>query len=315
MMSMIKVKCTRCGELLEADSALSASICPHCGKSYRTEEAAWLLEHPDFKIRNGKLLEYTGTQAEVELPGFVTKIHRDTFRCCKTLKRIVIPNGVRNIGACAFMWCDALESVTLPDSLEIIGAAAFDSCINLKQIDLPDNISVIGRMAFRRCGLTSISIPAVGKLDDYAFSGCTSLERVTFRGNVSKGGKTAFMNCSSLTSVEFPQGFTRIPDTMFLECASLREVTIPNTTGVFKVGLLAFGDCTSLEHIALPDGTTFIDDGAFEGCTSLKSVSFSGQLKKMGDDVFAKCPSLESLPPALAVKVKEAEGRRPAGEA
>ena len=82
--------------------------CPIVG--FYNEEKGDFEEHNKiFKIKNGKLIEYTGKSANV-----------------------VIPNGVTSIGWCAFQDCTSLTSITIPNSVTEIGPSVFYGCSRLK---------------------------------------------------------------------------------------------------------------------------------------------------------------------------------------
>ena len=53
-----------------------------------------------------------------------------------------------------------------------------------------------------------ISLPAefkeITSIGDYAFSGCTNLQTITFKGKPTTIGSTAFQNCSNLITINVP---------------------------------------------------------------------------------------------------------------
>ena len=55
-------------------------------------------------------------------------------------------------------------------------------------------------------------------IDNFAFSGCTSLTSLTIGNNVKEFGKTAFYDCSGLTSVKIPNCVKKIGDGAFSNC-------------------------------------------------------------------------------------------------
>ena len=71
-----------------------------------------------------------------------------------------------------------------------------------------------------------------------AFSGCSSLRRITIPESVKFIAANAFCDCPLLTIMWIPNGATDIDDGMFVGCTSLERVTIPNS--VTRIGEEAF---------------------------------------------------------------------------
>ena len=140
-----------------------------------------------------------------------------------------------------------------------------------------------------------MTIPnSVTTIDDWAFSGCSSLKSVTIPNSVVRViGRYAFGGCSSLTSVTISNSVTIIGDGAFYRCTSLRGATIPNSVTV--IGSSAFGYCSSLTSVTIPDSVTTIDDGAFGDCSSLMSMPIPDSVTIIGSDVFSGCSSLTSV--------------------
>lgn len=111
--------------------------------------------------------------------------------------------------------------------------------------------------------LREVTIPAaVTALGESAFSGCYSLEKVSFTG-------------SSLTI---------FPEDVFSSCDSLTEIAIPE--GVTEIGKDAFFN-SGLKQIVLPETLTAIGDRAFRGCSDLQTVyNLSGLKLSKGSSAY-----------------------------
>ena len=90
-----------------------------------------LAANSDFTIKNGVLVEYTGSDENVVIPDGVTEISYSAFDRCRHLTSVVIPNSVTKIGYAAFSYCSGLTSVTIPGSVTEIGEYAFWNCPDL----------------------------------------------------------------------------------------------------------------------------------------------------------------------------------------
>ncbi|MCL2087719.1 MAG: leucine-rich repeat protein [Oscillospiraceae bacterium] len=123
----------------------------------------------------------------ISLPESVTTIGAQAFTRTG-LTEITIPDSVQEIGHNAFHECSDLTSVKLPNNpafTEIKNATFYD-CVKLSEIIIPNSVKFIRNNAFINSGLTEITIPAsVEGIDTFAFSGCTDLKSITFKGTTA----------------------------------------------------------------------------------------------------------------------------------
>ena len=61
------------------------------------------------------------------------------------------------------------------------------------------------------------------------------------------------------------------------------------------IGEKAFSNNLIIEHIQLPDSILRINDFAFFGCRNLRKVKFGLGIRKIGDNAFAECESLQDI--------------------
>ncbi len=80
---------------------------------------------------------------------------------------------------------------------------------------------------------------SITSINNYTFSGCTSLTDVIIPNKVTSIGSRAFEKCESLTNVVIPNRVTSIDYDAFIDCSKLTNITIPKS--VTSVGKSAFG--------------------------------------------------------------------------
>lgn len=139
-------------------------------------------------------------------------------------------------------------------------------------------------------GITSIVIPySVISIDRSAFSGCTSLAKIT----VSPDNK----NYSSVDGVLFNKDMTIL--IRYPEGAVDSSYVVPNS--VVEIYSNAFIGCNSIKSITLSKGLKKIYDGTFANLTNLESVIVQEGVQHIGNKAFENCSSLKqiSLPESL----------------
>lgn len=110
---------------------------------------------------------------------------------------------------------------------------------------------------------TVVMDDAVTHIGAYAFSGCSSLERVEFPGSLVDIGFGAFRHAAMLQQIILPPQLETIGRNAFEFCANLTDVQLPQS--LRTIGGDAFSQCQSLADITLPDGITSIGFNAFNG--------------------------------------------------
>ena len=115
---------------------------------------------------------------------------------------------VTTIGDWAFCRCSNLKSVNIPVSVTSIGSACFSRC-KIERIDIADldkwiamtkgkswapAVSYALYLNGEEC--TSITIPSsFTSINEFAFSGCSSLKEISIPNSVTNIGDGAFQDC------------------------------------------------------------------------------------------------------------------------
>ena len=220
----------------------------------------------------------------ITLPNSITFIEDNVFEGCKSLQQITIPESVKSIGEEAFLCCNSLKQINIPDSVRKIGDMAF-ALTSLQQINIPDSVKSIRKYAFWGCkGLQRIVVDKknpeydsrndcnaiVETSNNKLVTGCVN---TIIPDSVISIEDRAFYGCLSLQKIAIPDSVTSIGTEAFCGCESLQQITIPNS--VTSIGRNAFMRCASLQHIIVPDSVTSIGDKAFLYCHSLQSIYVS----------------------------------------
>ena len=211
---------------------------------------------------------YERSVESVSVPANVTKIGYYAFEGCPTLESITVnkdnPNYASENGV--LFSKDRSELLTypegkkdtvysVPDTVKIISDEAFSQSIYVKEIIIPGSVRGIA---------------------EYAFWGCTALEKITVDKDNSKyksengvlfskdkkilvvypnGKKDKSYSVPVATEVLFESAFT---DNIYIE-----EVILPD--GLLEIGYFAFNSCSALGKIIIPDSVNVISSDALYG--------------------------------------------------
>lgn len=128
-----------------------------------------------------------------------------------SIETVVLPNSILKLDNNCFGGAKRLKKVILPEFLSEIPAKAFCGCNSLTYVEIPDFVYSIGAEAFAATDLKTFSVSENSRLttiDNGAFLGCSSLEKVDFGKNItdignedSQNGKSVFRNTYNLQEI------------------------------------------------------------------------------------------------------------------
>lgn len=196
-------------------------------------------------------------QGTLYIPATIDSIYGEAF-ANSNVTRVNIPSSVTYIGDYAFTGCNNLQSVVISGVVSEFGNEIFSGCSNLKVVDMSsEGITRVQYGMFLNCtSLTDIYLPySVRVIDDYAFSGCTSLTNVNeiMRRNLTRIGSYAFSGCGITGEL---------------------DIYSPALT---TIGEYAFENCTGITACYMPEGSlTRIDEGAFYNCSNILNYYATG---------------------------------------
>ena len=220
-----------------------------------------------------------------------------------------------------------IGSVTIDASVVEVGMTAFAGCSNIEKMELPfvgvkDGAvnasklfaSIFGTAESTGCTAVTCSYNNSGSatyyvpssltevvvnyadgqtLPEYAFSGVTTLKKVTVNG-ITKVSKNAFAGCTGLSTVVLPDEVTEIGKSAFKGCTALMNFAFPaNVEVIFQE---AFYGCTKLGYgktVTLVINAKTIHEKAFYGCTSISKIELNN-VETIGAAAFYNCSSLKS---------------------
>lgn len=185
------------------------------------------MENSDFLILDEILIRYNGSKENVVIPNTVSRIAKNAFKDCRSIKSVTIPNSVSEIDECAFHSCKHLERIIFSKSNIKIASYAFAVCENLLSVDLPEGLTTISDGMFANCkNLVSVQLPdSIDTICKQAFFGCEKLKNINISDNVISIGKGAFNDCNSLADED---GFVIIKNVLYHYVGKKHDITIPD---------------------------------------------------------------------------------------
>ena len=235
----------------------------------------------------------------IHLPKYLLYFGAYSYACLPNLEEYVIPDYIADLGIRLFYGLDNLTSVSLPLGVETIGDEAFFHCSNLKTITFKGHVRKIGGGAFMNCtGLKTVTFEpqynvSTGlTIDDYAFTGCTALKKVTLPKNAASVGIgwNTFGGCTALKTIKYMRSVTTLDSCAFPGCKALTSVAISENARWIKANAFKKSSIKKLRILAT--------DPSF-----LYEVPFKG---KVGDSA----KFLKKLPTDCKVYVKTEEMKK-----
>ena len=160
---------------------------------------------------------------------------------------------------------------------------------------IDDSVSKIGNFAFSDC--TSLEKVIIGNgvkiIGNTAFRKCEKLNKIIISNSVESIGNAAFYGCAGLISIIVPDTVTSLGERVFLSCINLTSVKIGN--GVTNIRNSTFYDCQSLNKIIMPSGLLIIEDFAFYHCLNLSEIIIPNNVTTIGDSTFSNCKNLQKI--------------------
>lgn len=237
---------------------------------------------------------------EIELPASIKHVSRSAFIGCTNLKSIrLLGNqsleelydkditGRENAkydfekDGCKYRISSYSDkTVEMADAPRDISELDIPATINWSENDW--TVSGIGRGCFSESKLTSVKLPATIKtIGDYAFYGCTALEKIELPDGLTSIGRNAFFDNSVMTELNIPESVDTMGYLGYFK--KLEAVNLPSQLKV----LGAFHHCPNLSTISIPDNIQQIPHFAFLNDENLTSIHWPKFLEQIFARAFA----------------------------
>lgn len=281
-----------------------------------------------FEIDYNNKSDAFATNRNIEIVDFskcegLGTIGAGAFYQCENLKTVLLSTGVNTIDKDAFSGCLALETIDL-SSVHNVYDNAFYNCINMVQTSPSIFFFAVGNNAFKNCrSITGeLKVDILNNCGDYVFQGCTGITKVTIsidknynantvfgagmfagctrlqsatvNGGVGENTIDMFHSCTSLSSVTLSSDVTWLPQSMFYGCTALKYFEMPEY--ITDVGVKVFRKCSNLIDVTWSSSCSLkkISDQMFSECSSLETFNWSSKITEIGERAFEKCTSLKS---------------------
>lgn len=245
------------------------------GKNTYYSESVTVEVKDPYITTGSSLTHYYGNGGIVEIPKRLSLKEIGTFAfsnfeyVMKTAEELLIDD--RETSKAWFIGDDTITKVIIPEGVEKICAYAFANLTALEEVVFPSTLEAI----------------------DYgAFYGCTSLTKITFKGenNLKIINQSAFESCNLKGTLELPSACV-ISDYAFAGNTALSEIVFTDT--LQSIGRYAFAGCKSVTEVTVTAPKVKYGAYVFTGCESLKSFTVNSSVIPEG--MFYECESLEKV--------------------
>lgn len=193
---------------------------------------------------------------EIVTSDALTDIGMGAFEGCTSLTEITIPQKVTTIGEKAFAGCSSVSTVNyLAKSSGTANNISPFSGIGLANV-LIDGATSLPSGLFSKTNIAKVTfqnvdIPTAGGWAGQVFLECAKLKEVVFGNNcvIPKIGDYAFSGCSSLLKISLPNTVTKIGANAFKGCTSIIKFTVPEKITGSGIDAKAFDGCTNLLEV------------------------------------------------------------------
>lgn len=292
-----------------AIAALLAVTVAAAASSADAEDVYGIYDGIKYKVLDGNKLEVVANSysGEITIPETangmtVTKIGALAFQNCTTLTKVTIMGNVTMEGNA---FSGAKPVTVIMDKVKEIPDNFFNGHAQLRTVSMK-GVETIGKYAFNETGITSLEIPKVITIKEWAFFGCISLaSELTLPASLVTLEKEAFHSAPLTGGLIFEEGIkiTQIHTSTFNDCR-FSSLTLPQN--LLTIGEHVFRSNSNLKTVVIPQSVTNLDlgdnpdYGSFDTCP-IENLTLPDTL--MRDKTFTK--RTDSKPLNLTIIVGE----------
>ena len=188
------------------------------------------------KIKNYQLYGFSQLK-KVIFHDNITEIGDRAFIRCSGLSELILPKSLTTIKDHAFKECINVKSIELFKDVASIGDDAFNSIFGIETVKYYGTLDNWMAISFPNHGSNPLHLCAdlylldenselylleelvidssFGKVNDYQFSGCSSITKLVLEEGISSIGVFSFINCGNLDYVYLPNSLENIANRAF----------------------------------------------------------------------------------------------------
>ena len=198
--------------------------------------------------------------------------------------------------------------IKLPSCTHTIGEKAFSSS-SLEYLYLTNNRTNIMLKSFYHCKtFKKLDFTKVIYMDDYCFTGCTSLETPILSENLTYLGDFAFAGCTNINGKINATGKLRVIEPEAFAKTNITEITLSNSVVTINH---SFGGCKNLKKVNINEGLERITETSFYECEKLTTITLPSTLKNIDGQAFAHSGITEMFCKATTAPTLWVDGTHP----
>lgn len=145
-------------------------------------------------------------------------------------------------------------------------------------------------------------------MDDYCFTGCTSLETPILSENLTYLGDFAFAGCTNINGKINATGKLRVIEPEAFAKTNITEITLSNSVVTINH---SFGGCKNLKKVNINEGLERITETSFYECEKLTTITLPSTLKNIDGQAFAHSGITEMFCKATTAPTLWVDGTHP----
>ncbi len=253
----------------------------------------------------------------------VTEISLYSFAECEGITGVSIPDSITKIGHYAFSDCTALKNVIIGKGVENLGNNVFSNCTGLEKISVSAENTAYASdengVLYNKAKTELLVFPCANASETYTiaenvktvadstFAGSRNVKTIIAGDNVTAIGANAFLGSRSLEKVILGKGVATIGNDAFEGCAMLGAISVSADNTVYasdadgvlynkaKTEIIKYPAGSIKTAFTVPEKITDLRILSFSNAVNLKSVTFTKDIKKIGNSAFSGCTGITEV--------------------